>query len=83
MGLDAPTAKDAILAAVSHSFFKLKWVPKAKREYVKDIFVVEIRKIKYKGNKKPERQIESATEDRKEKHKSYFSFFIYFLTVLF
>ncbi|XP_077262566.1 uncharacterized protein LOC143897632 [Temnothorax americanus] len=32
---------DAILAAVSHPFFKLRWVPKDKRNYVKELLVNE------------------------------------------
>lgn len=44
--LQEPKAKDGIIASVSYPFFKMKWVPKANREYIKEVFVSEVRKIK-------------------------------------
>ncbi|GBP94888.1 hypothetical protein EVAR_65452_1 [Eumeta japonica] len=37
---------DSILAAVSYPFFKLKWVPRAEKEYVKELFIAELRRFK-------------------------------------
>lgn len=71
LDLDAPSAKSAILAAVSHPFFKLKWVPKHKRENVKKIFTDEVRKIK---NKEQKREAENASEKQHEQNESYYLF---------
>ncbi|KMQ85726.1 tol2 transposase [Lasius niger] len=60
-------ANDAILASVTHPFFKMKWVPKEKKEHVKALFLMETRKLKQNEND----QKESSTE-KKKRDESYF-----------
>ncbi|CAL1682495.1 unnamed protein product [Lasius platythorax] len=61
------TANDAILASVTHPFFKMKWVPKEKKEHVKALFLMETRKLKQNENDRKE----SSTE-KKKRDESYF-----------
>ena len=39
LDLTAPEAKDAVVAAVSHPQYKLKWVPPNKRDEITSVFV--------------------------------------------
>lgn len=49
-----PAANDAILASVSHPMFKLKWVPKGRKEYVKELVLSETKKINRSEKQKSE-----------------------------
>lgn len=62
-------AKESVLASVSYPFFKLKWVPKGSREFVKELFVAEVRKMKNEDIKKPNQY-----EKIREKNESYYMF---------
>lgn len=62
-------ANDAILASVAHPFFKMKWVPKDKKEHVKALFLMETKKSKQNEND----QKESSTE-KKKRDETYFMF---------
>lgn len=70
--LEDPRSKDSILAAVSYPFFKLKWVPKNKKEHIKELFITEVRKFK-KENLKSGLQSQTS-ERKKEKNESYYMF---------
>lgn len=70
--LEDTRSKDSILAAVSYPFFKLKWVPKNKKEHVKELFITEVRKFK---NENLKSGLQSQTSERKkEKSESYYMF---------
>ncbi|GBP35517.1 hypothetical protein EVAR_20027_1 [Eumeta japonica] len=68
--LEEPKAKDGIIASVSYPFFKMKWVPKANREYIKDVFVSEVRKIKQEDEKSSQVQ-HTDSDKKKERTESY------------
>ncbi|GBP20689.1 hypothetical protein EVAR_16562_1 [Eumeta japonica] len=59
---------DAILASVSHFMFKLKWVPKARKEYVKELVLFETRKINRSEKQKSE-ALNNVEDDIKKKVK--------------
>ncbi|GBP65008.1 hypothetical protein EVAR_50692_1 [Eumeta japonica] len=65
-------AKDSILAAVSYPFFKLKWVPRAEKEYVKELFIAELRRFKQEDFKSAHPQ--TSTLKKKQKSESYYMF---------
>ncbi|GBP84381.1 hypothetical protein EVAR_99280_1 [Eumeta japonica] len=69
-------AKDSILAAVSYPFFKLKWVPRAEKEYekeyVKELFIAELRRFKQEDFKSTHPQ--TSTLKKKQKSESYYMF---------
>lgn len=48
------TANDAIFASEAHPFFKMKWVPKEKKEHVKALFLMEINNLKQNQNDQKE-----------------------------
>ncbi|KAL3271441.1 hypothetical protein HHI36_021927 [Cryptolaemus montrouzieri] len=71
--LEEPKAKDGIIASVCHPFFKMKWVPKANREYIKKVFVSKVRKIKQEDEKSS--QVQHTDSDKKKKRtESYYMF---------
>ncbi|GBP35424.1 hypothetical protein EVAR_94875_1 [Eumeta japonica] len=65
-------AKDSILAAVSYPFFKLKWVPRTEKEYVKELFIAELRRFKQEDFKSAHPQ--TSTLKKKQKSESYYMF---------
>lgn len=69
--LEEPKAKDGIIASVSYPFFKMKWVPKANREYIKEVFVSEVRKIKQEDEKSSQ---QTDFYKKKERTESYYMF---------
>lgn len=69
--LEEPKAKDGIIASVSYPFFKMKWVPKANREYIKEVFVSEVRKIKQEDEKSSQH---TDSYKKKERTESYYMF---------
>ncbi|CAG9793243.1 unnamed protein product [Diatraea saccharalis] len=70
-----PAANDAILASVSQPFFKMRWVPKARKEYVKELILTETRKINRTEKLKSE-ALDNIEGDIKKKLKdeSYYMF---------
>lgn len=71
--LEEPKAKDGIIASISYPFFKMKWVPKASREYIKELFVSEVRKIKQEQEDEKSSQHTNSNK-KKEKTESYYMF---------
>ncbi|KAL3288544.1 hypothetical protein HHI36_002983 [Cryptolaemus montrouzieri] len=71
--LEELKAKDGMIASVSFPFFKMKWVPKANREYIKEVFVSEMRKIKQEDEKCSQVQ-HTDSDKKKEKTESYYMF---------
>lgn len=69
-----PAANDAILASVTLPFFKMKWVPKARKEYVKELILTETRKI----NRSEKQKLDSLEiiegEKKRSKDESYYMF---------
>ncbi|GBP89100.1 hypothetical protein EVAR_64165_1, partial [Eumeta japonica] len=65
-------AKDSILAAVSYPLFKLKWVPRTEKEYVKELFIAELRRFKQEDFKSAHPQ--TSTLKKKQKSESYYMF---------
>jgi len=63
------TANNAILSSVTHSLFKIKWVPKEKKDYVKELFLIKMRKLKENENDKRESNMQN-----EKKNDSYFMF---------
>lgn len=57
------TANNAILASVVHPSFKMKWVLKEKRNYVKELFLMEMRKFKKNDNDKRGSNVENEKQD--------------------
>lgn len=71
--LEEPKAKNGIIASVSYPFFKMKWVPKANKEYIKEVFVSAVRKIKQEGEKSSQVQ-HTDFNIKKERAESYYMF---------
>ncbi|CAG4971598.1 unnamed protein product [Parnassius apollo] len=71
--LEEPIAKNGIIASVSYPFFKMKWVPKANREYIKEVFVSEVRKIKQEREKSSQVH-QTDFNKKKERAESYYMF---------
>ncbi|GBP16878.1 hypothetical protein EVAR_101906_1 [Eumeta japonica] len=67
-----PVYCDSILAAVSYPFFKLKWVPRAEKGYVKELFIAELRRFKQEDFKSAHPQ--TSTLKKKQKSESYYMF---------
>lgn len=63
-----PAANNAILASVSHPMLKMKWVPKARNEYEKDLVLSETRKINRSKKQKSE-VLNNIEDDIKKKQK--------------
>lgn len=68
-----PAANDAILASVSHPFFKLKWVSKESKERVKELFLNEARKTSRLEKQKLENS-KSNLDKKKARDESYYMF---------
>ncbi|CAH0405656.1 unnamed protein product [Chilo suppressalis] len=69
---DNPRSKDSILAAISYLFFKLKWVPKNKKEHLRELFIQEVRKFKNQNLKSC--LLSQTSERKREKSESYYMF---------
>jgi len=71
-------ANDAILAAVSHSYFKLRWILKEKKNYVQNLFFLEVEKhneyINIVDNTNVNTSISSITTRNDFVSESFFSF---------
>lgn len=71
------TVNDAILASITHPFFKLRWVPKEHKDRLKQMLITEV-EIRSKSRQKQNSQNRSEKElragDSKDMTSSYFLF---------